>query len=388
MQEIRLTTGKGDFVTRRAGDNIEKICLCGRNADPAKGCISQVPAYLFEEVIKNNGKYSEKTKEYWLKKTGKLPDLRCFYCYQKRKNGKSIEGMIVGDKTIEDFKNYNPEFVRLGKETEWGHPLYRKSLLEFIDLCTEYGSRIIFPTKMLEFNKEFAKKIRKNNGFLSFSIGNDRFELGPCEYGFTNKWRIKQGEKYFDSGVNTALTMVLDITSSIEENEKRGFTVEDVLNSSVPDRIIPIRLTSGKIALLATGIERKDLLNPQNAIGYIKSMEKYSPKTQKKIISNPYIKRGNNDLVANFVHPDFKEFEENLRICGQVGEYEYCDKCNLLPGKIKFPVSEIVEVDYGDKKKLQNKMKKTIPKLRKGMNKIKGIKKKNQKILKIDFEEE
>ena len=243
---------------------------------------------------------------------------------------------------------------------------------------------------MLDFDKEVADKIIENAGFLNFSIGNDRLEPGAVSHGFTNNWRIEQAEKYFSSGVNTALTMTFDVTDSIENNEKRGFTIRDALNSSVEvKRIIPMRLTSAKVALQVTGIERKDLLNPYGAVGHMEGLNKYPTEIQERIMKRPYIKRENNDLVANFIHPDFAEFEKQIRICGQIGEYEYCDKCNLLPDRIKFHISEVAGVDYApNRNKLLNKRRKVIPNKRKGMKKANNKTKIREKPLKIDFDEE
>lgn len=387
MKEITLTKGKGDFVLRKTEKGIENICLCSYNADAAEGCIAQVPPYLLKEVMNNKGKYSEETKIKWKKEHGKLPDFRCNYCYARRHNGTNIEEKVVGEKTRTSFEENKPAYLRLSKNTEFGHPIYRKNLIDLIDLSTEYNAQIIFPTKMLEFDKEVAKKMIKNKGFLSFSIGRDASEPGCCGFGFNNKWRIKQAENYFDFGVNTALTMVFDVTDSIQNNEKRGFAIRDAFDSSVKTkRIIPMRLTSAKIALIATGIERIDLVNPYDAVDHIKGWEKYSPEVQKRILSRPYSPRRNNDLVPNFIHSDFKEFEENIRICGQIGDYEYCDKCNLFSEGVKFHISEIPHVDYTpNKNRLQNKRRQVISTKRKGMIKQKVEKKNKKKEIKINF---
>ncbi len=143
-----------------------------------------------------------------------------------------------------------------------------------------------------------------------------------------------------------------------------------------------MRLTSAEVALKVTGIERQDLINPLNTIGNIPGLPiKYPEDVQQRILSRPYVQRNNNSLVANLIHPDFKWFEENLRICGQVGKYEYCDKCNLSCNKLKFPTSELVEVNYEKKdengrNKLQNSRRK-INKMRKGLIKNQGNNKKN-----------
>ncbi len=387
MAEVRLTKGKGDFVKWQTKEGIVQVCLCVYNADVASGCVSQVPPKLLESVMENKGLYTEETKESSIKKYGKLPDGRCIECYSKRKNKGNIFPKEVDLKTKKDFKTYSPEVLRLSRDTEFGHEIYRKTLHELLDLCTEYNTRVIFPTKMLEFDKEIGKKIKGLEGIISFSLGNKFTQKGVNSYGFTDKWRIKQAEKYEDFGVNTTLTLVADITDSIENNEERGFPVLDFLNSYVKTkRIIPIRLISKKVALMATGIEWEDLLNPEGVMGHIQGWEKYTPEQQQRILSKLYIKRDNGDLVANFVHEDFKEFEKNMRFCGQIGEFEYCDKCNLTPENefVKFPISEIYKVTYKDPKKLLNRKKKISAK-RKGApkNKEKNNNKSTQKKIKF-----
>jgi hypothetical protein len=47
---------------------------------------------------------------------------------------------------------------------------------------------------------------------------------------------------------------------------------------------------------------------------------------------------------------DFKEFEKDVRICGQVGDMEYCDKCNIYEDKIRFPVSRLIKPNYKKEK--------------------------------------
>jgi hypothetical protein len=235
---------------------------------------------------------------------------------------------------------------------------------------------------MLQFDESVAKKLIENRGVLSYSFGINGMEKGCCVNGFHNSWRKKQAEKYFDYGVNVLMTVALDITDSIENNEKRGFFINKVLESKVDvKRIIPMRLPNSEVALKATGIEWQDLINPLDAVDHFNGWEKYTKEVQQRILSRPYVQRNNNSLVANLIHPDFKWFEENLRICGQVGKYEYCDKCNLSCNKLKFPTSELVEVNYEKKdengrNKLQNSRRK-INKMRKGLIKNQGNNKKN-----------
>ena len=105
---------------------------------------------------------------------------------------------------------------------------------------------------------------------------------------------------------------------------------------------LPIRLNSEKLARMVTGHSMKELRNVHPSFdGY------------EMPLSGRWRKRGNNELAPNYLHPDFEKlYEEGVGICGEIGENEYCDKCNLCPTKsvrIVFPLSEKPKVVY-DKK--------------------------------------
>ncbi len=392
MAEIYLTRGKGDFVQRIVDGEVQEVCNNLWNADASAGCISQVPPALVEEVMANKGKYTEATKAYWKKNFGKIPDERCWYCYARGKNKANVAPKTVGKKTRKEFEEKRPDYVRLSKNTEFGHKVYRKSLIDFLDLCSEFGARPILPTKMLEFDLDVRDRIIESDGVISYSLGYNFMEPGVIGHGFTNKERIKQAEIYRKHGANVTLTLVGDITDSIRNNARRGSAVLDFLDSDVmAKRIIPIRLNDAKIALKVTGIEWNDLKNPEDGIGHIGGWEKYPVEMHQRIISRPYIQResnnggkGNNTLIARFVHEDFQVFEEERRICGQVGEFEYCDKCNLTTPEefVKFPVIEISKVIYNKNTKRKNK--KAKDKTRNGMTK-QPIKKKLTIQKKLNF---
>lgn len=364
MVQLRLRRGKGDFIRKKLSDGtIEDVCLAVHNADfSIRGCIAQVPGELIDEVISNNGRYSKETKKrFRSQEDRKLPDLRCFYCYDRRKNWGQVTPVTIGDSTIQDFEKLKPNFVRLGKSTEAGHIFYHPLLIEFLELCKNYQTRVIFPTKMLPFDTEIAKLLRDTNSVLQFSIGTDSLEPGACSQGYTNSWRISQAQLYNKANINTSLTIICDITQSIEKNAKAGFSLVQALETpDIPKRILPLRPNSNKVSSaitkkLMSQITHKPLRHTSEK-GYqqISGLEDCiidSDEEAARISGRHYLRKGNNELIPIFLHPDFEHFRQVPRICGRIGNLEYCDKCTLCPPVEPFPASQLVKVEYSIKRK-------------------------------------
>lgn len=393
---LGLVSGKGDFVRRRLPDgSVENICLGLHNADlSVGGCISQVPCELIPEVIAHNGEYAKGNLKIYRREKKNL-DNRCDYCYAKgtgRGNWGKVTPRNVDNNTRKHFERERPEYARLSKATEGGHVFYIPTLLQFLEICKEFQTQIIFPTKMFPFGREdlkriqlpkslidkipsggeLAYKLQTVGGVIHYSIGYDRFESGVVAQGFTNEWRIKQAEKYFKSGMNTTLTLVCDVTASIKENIKSGSSIEEVLKLrekiGIPFRIIPLRINSRRFAQKVTGKSYEALLGinvPEEqlrlSLGISEGIKRYR-------------RRPNNELDPNILHPDFQKlYEEGMGICGKIGELEYCDKCNLQGNtRIAFPISEIVPVEYKrDEKKRRIRRGNARPKTNKNQLRLK-----------------
>jgi hypothetical protein len=340
MTELKLVKGKADFVRRQKKDKtIEDVCICKDNADFAFACIGQVDGSLLQEVIRNNGCY-DKDKIFQHKQTVGI-DKRCEYCYARRKNWGKVIPKIIGEKTRQQFEEEKPKIVRIGKNTECGHYFYNKQLIQFLELCREYKTSIIFPTKMLEFNKEIANLLKDTNSVVNYSICNDSFEKGACSQGFTNAWRIEQAKRYADAGVNITATLTCDVTNSLEGNLKYGFAINEILKAreqGLTLRLLPLRLYSKKLCFTATGRKWEDIIMPRDW----KDVESLNFQFEWR-----YIKKEGNGAVPLFFHKDFRKFiSGGIGICGRVGEIEYCDKCNLEKEvRIDFHTSEIPKVE-------------------------------------------
>ncbi|MFH1307415.1 MAG: hypothetical protein ABIH72_01015 [archaeon] len=345
-----LPAGKADYIKQRLPDGtIEDVCLCTHTSRFTFGCEAQVSGRfgIPEEVVRNHGEYSEGNINIY-RQLG-IHDLRCDGCYARKMGRRSNWGKTnsghVNSKTRADFEKYKPSQIRLGVLVECGYlPLYGHVLNDFLGLCEEYSSRVILPTKMLTFGKEslidmkhllpdmlkslptaeeLVEKFKNTMSVVNFSIYNPKFEPGLVSQGFTSNRRMKEAEKFYQSGVNTTITQVCDVTASIEDNISRGFPIDDVIimhdELGIIMRIIPLRITTKKFAQQATGKTWEELIS-----------------------SKDYKLKGNHEIIPNFLHPDFQALiESGVGFCGRIGTIEYCDHCNLDKAKISFPASEL-----------------------------------------------
>lgn len=359
MVQVRLRKGKAEFMTRSfPHGGLEVVCLCEHNADlSVRGCISQVPGIYLQDVMDNNGQYSNSVRKRLRdENNGRLPDQKCGYCYARRHNYGKVTSSEVGDKTRQDFEDKKPKFVRISKNNEAGHIFYRPALINFLELCKEFRTRAIFPQKMLEYDQKVADLLRETDSSLMYSIGWDRCEQGACSQGFTNAWRIEQAKEYALEGVNTSLTIVCDITSSIDENVSRGSSIRKALDCDlgiVKTRILPLRPNSKIIARKLLGIEWDDAkYNPPIPDDGNPNLfpEEYIQELEREADKARYFINDGGDLIARFFHKDFFSFQNSISVCGRVGPNEYCDKCNLEVARTVFPASQLVKVVYPKEK--------------------------------------
>lgn len=376
--------GKGMTVKRKINGITIPICECKHNFDASGGCIAQVPVELLEEVVDNEGKYAPGNFDKY-KAEGVLDKGRCFYCYAFTNTGNVLPRQVT-KKTREDFEKYDLKVIRAGKLNEVGHPYYYKTLMDFLNLCEEFGAGLIFTTKMFPFGLEGAlettKYARNNNDIVAriakdvkissgeklaeklkeinnvsygvtllYSLGWNCFEPGAVSQGFTNQWRIEQALKFYRQGVNTSLTIVCDVTGSINLNEKMGSSIKQALNArekyGINIRLLPIRPRSREMTVGITGDTRKGLLDHTNFFSEV------VPSSDRGIVNvgQRYKRKGNQELVPRFFHPDFQKLvDDGIGVCGTVGDDEYCDKCNLDDVRIVFPVKEIPKVFYEKEK--------------------------------------
>jgi len=162
----------------------------------------------------------------------------------------------------------------------------------------------IHPPEIASFNM-----ISKKHLDQMYSIGYDSEEPGAVLQGFTNEWRIKQAERYFAQGVNTSLTLMCDVTQSLEANAAKGSAIFQVLDSwsrtKINLRVLPLRPNSMKVCQRLCCGNWGDIVQRDGKV--LQGLESfYDFPVVDGVEKRPYRRRGNNDLLPNYLHPDFQ----------------------------------------------------------------------------------
>lgn len=376
--------GKADAIRREDPETgtIYAVCLCQYNVELSDtGCVFQVDADQLEETVLHQGSYSpENTKRY--QESGDWPQNKCNMCYASWYNSGNVLERVVDEVTRGDFEKFSPGVVRLGKKTETGHPWYWNVLGDFLDITKEFNASTIFITRALPFGIEGAVETsehsKDNNEVVArlsernWEVGDSKemvdrligaktsllysmawniygHEKGAFSQGFTDDWKLSQARKYADAGVNTALTVVCDVTSSIEENHQRGNAIKMSLDSGLPVRILPLRPNREIIAETCGG-------GWSDLVGRVGHQSLFDQNIF------PYHPKGKGRFaVASTMHPDFQSLLENgTGFCGETripGEEakENCDHCGIRGNRgddgkpvfrTSFPVGQLVPLQY------------------------------------------
>jgi hypothetical protein len=316
---LKITSGKAEYIKKKNGDGkYEDVCLCHYNIDLSPGCISNTHCG-----------------------TGKRSATRhnCTYCYARRTNYHEAKP-YYHDKSIlkgieNDIIEHKIKYIRLGKKVECGNKENRGLLLKILEIGGKHDVQFIMPTKYLEFNKTIAKIFRETNSVVGFSIGADRFEDGACSYGCDNKFRLKQAHKYLDSGVNTILKIVTDMTVHPKEAEKRGWFAWKAFNDFPSENIemLPVRIKAKDFAYQSTGEGWHSLQGPNKGENFFDFMnvEREKPRY--------VMERDVTVLIANYFDSDYEEIIKKKQICGHMGTPEegtvFCDMCHVTDKKGK-----------------------------------------------------
>ncbi len=122
----------------------------------------------------------------------------CGYCYalqnhktfskyivelEKDQLKHELKGNCCLNGPTQDMYGKHIEVLRLGKRTETGSKFTLDSLVLTLETCNETKTRVIMPTKYLEFNKEIANLLKRTESSLLYDYGYDELERGACSYG-------------------------------------------------------------------------------------------------------------------------------------------------------------------------------------------------------------
>ena len=249
-----LRSGKQDFIPS---------CSLEANLDFSLGCISGfIPGEnaAFDKDFFTN---------YFLDRIAE-----CSYCYSLFKHqsfskylldidkAQLIEELTHGNFTGADgiMRNGKVNVLRLGKNTEAGSKFTIDSLVLTLEACLETGTRVILPTKYLEFNKEIAGLLKKTNSVVLYSITNlDELEQGACIHSCNNEFRLEQARLYKENEVNSNIYLHVDLPH--EPNEREHKILAFSKRNNIPIHLLAWRIPSKEIAGKITGSSWNELTN-------------------------------------------------------------------------------------------------------------------------------
>ncbi len=230
--------------------------------------------------------------------------------------------------------------LRFGKRTESGSKITKDSLKTSLEALIETGTRGVIPTKYLEYDRETAELLKRSKSLALFSRGWDELEKGACSNGCNNEFRLEQAIKYKEAGAPTAIYLLIDLPHAPKKREL------DVLKTArehnIPVQLLSIRIPSGKVAQVVTGmsweslkmdINAEQLAIPGLGVGSI-GMGGYQKKA--------------GTLIAQEKHPYWLNMVGNnngmIRMCHHDEKETYCGGCFQRKGFI-IP-TEHVNVEY------------------------------------------
>ena len=271
----------------------------------------------------------------------------CAYCYADYQHKtfwktmieftkEQLKDELMGNCHLEydsPLKHGRPiKILRLGKTTETGSKFTRDSLMKTLETCIETGTRVVMPTKYLEYDNDVADLLKKTNSSLLYSIGWDELERGPCMHGCDNEFRLEQAVKYREAGVNSNIYLLIDLPHPPSNRE------HDVLDfaekNNIPVQLLPIRIQNKETAQFITGMTWDELRKPSSdPQGYMNGIVKKS--------RGGYLKlgAGNGRLVAQEKDPFWLNIVGNnkgdVRMCHHDQTETYCGNCFLHDGFVR-----------------------------------------------------
>ena len=268
---------------------------------------------------------------------GKLaPWNSCEYCYSSHMHtGYPAAFAVEKDNLIAQIKEARiareaegkpTRYMRLGKRTECGSPIFRKNLINTLEACAEEGIKCIFPTKFLEFDKEVAKLLKKTDSTLLVSLGSNELEPGAVLHGRTQEARIAEGIKYLEAGIRVVPYVIVDAAlpnggKYFEKNlaeAKEKFPRIQILPIRLRHRERAVKILGGWHDLLKSNTGQLDLFGKPDG---------------------KYESGGDHTRIAVDIHSSLTDLINNncgsTRMCHHSSCAEYCGMC-FMPGEKPF----------------------------------------------------
>ncbi|MBU4492901.1 MAG: hypothetical protein KKA61_00860, partial [Nanoarchaeota archaeon] len=324
MPKTRLRFVKPRFLLQGGKQEFVPLCRLEANLDFSKGCISGFIPVEINDAYKKGFMY------------GFIDPLsECSYCYSKYQHKDFPKHILKFDK--EKLKNElegncyldrknklgkKVEVLRLGKRTEAGSKYTLDQLVVTLETCLETKTKVVMPTKFLDFNDDIAKLLKNTKSSLLYSIGWDKFEKGACLNGCNNEFRLEQAVKYKEKGVNSILYLLIDAVNLPHEREKEilSFAKENKL----PVLLLPIRLNNKSIAFDITSIPWSKL-KMRNQLTIPGISRKEEAESYELINSHTLVARKINEEWARLVGDN----NGNIRMCHHNEDKTWCGSCFL-----------------------------------------------------------
>ena len=336
-----LTSGKHDFV---------ESCFYRGNLDFSTGRSECIAGFIPGDSLGIKSSFDGKTF------TGFFNSLlyECLYCYagyQHKVNAPFPKTLIDIDSNklenelrngeVDGNKQRQPiKVLRIGKRVEVGTIYTRKQLITTLETVIKTGTKIVMPTRALEFNKEVSDLFKRSNSSILYSEGDfENVQAGLIRHGYTPEFRKEQARLYREAGNKAGFFLLIDAPSP------PTFTnlslMEYARKHDIAVQLLPIRLPSSEAAALMLG---KDWDEMKGSI----SQTNFDGVDGK----GGYIRTGNNYLTSKHIHQDWLNLiknsvgvafsdeyrEPHISMChhapdGQHTSIEYCGGC--LIGKFK-----------------------------------------------------
>ena len=231
----------------------------------------------------------------------------CSYCYSAYLFKRDPDAFRIKEINEAEFKKiadkYPAHILRLGKNFETGNKKTRPQLYQVLEYCEKYSMQPILTTKLLEFDPKIVDLIKKANGVVHISLGDDSLEPGAVKQGSTNRWRLAQAIKYKKANCPIQVRMVSDVTLPMSAFYKKVFSYM----GSRGILLTPLRYDSKECFQKA----RTDVT--------------WDEAKEKGIFTFSH-----GALQPAFQHDDWKPVREK---CGAIGSRFYCNNCSF---KINF----------------------------------------------------
>jgi hypothetical protein len=307
-------------------------CLNDLNADPyLKSC----------PILQVNGFYD--------------PWEGCIHCYAKGAhkdspvkrirsvNKKTTVNQINDHKRKRKLEGKRTKYLRLAKISDAGHIDVREQLTTIVEACLETDIKVMFPNKMLEYDRSLIKIFR--NTAILYSTDNDILRSGAVANGFTNEFEFEQAIKYHEDKANVAIYQMIDATNFdnpiFKETLLKSLELYEDIGMKV--QLLAIRPPGKDILELITGLPLDEVLLKDHLRMFDKSI---TPGGYEKGTSNQYFARKIDKRFLDLIK------KPGITFCHHNAKKTWCGGClQRKPREMKTKETDPIKRERKEKEK-------------------------------------